>query len=191
MVLNLAATYAFNNRKHLANSFKLREGLIGQCAYEKSRILLTNVPKDYVQVSSGLGEAPPANIIVLPALFEGEVKAVIELATFGEFNETQQQFLDQLMESVGIVLSTIAANMSHELRTPPNSLLILSKLLADNTQGNLSDKQVEFASNIHDAGTDLLGLINDILDLTKIESGTVTLDISEMSFASLRDQVDR
>src|SRR5437899_8135681 len=107
MVLNLAATYAFNNRKHLANSFKLREGLIGQCAYEKSRILLTNVPTDYIQVSSGLGEAAPANIIVLPALFEGEVKAVIELATFGQFNETQQQIHDQLMESVGIQLSII------------------------------------------------------------------------------------
>jgi HAMP domain-containing protein/signal transduction histidine kinase/CheY-like chemotaxis protein len=297
-VLNLAASYAFNNRKHVANSFKLREGLIGQCAHEKSRILLTNVPKDYVQISSGLGEAPPLNIIVLPALFEGEVKAVIELATFGEFSETHQSFLDQLMESIGIVLNTIAANMrtegllkqsqlltselqaqqeelkktndrleqqaaslrqseellrakqeelqqtnaeledkaqllsaqntqveaknreveqaklaleekaeqlaltskykseflanmSHELRTPLNSLLILSKLLSDNTQGNLSDKQVEFARNIHDAGSDLLGLINDILDLSKIESGTVTLDIGEMSFASLRDQVDR
>src|SRR5436190_7397027 len=87
--------------------------------------------------------------------------------------------------------SEFLANMSHELRTPLNSLLILSKLLADNGQGNLSDKQVEFAHNIHAAGADLLGLINDILDLTKVESGTVTLDISEMSFASLRDQTDR
>jgi HAMP domain-containing protein/signal transduction histidine kinase/CheY-like chemotaxis protein len=298
VVLNLAASYAFNNRKHVANHFRLREGLIGQCAHEKSRILLTNVPTDYVQISSGLGEAPPLNIIVLPALFEGEVKAVIELATFGEFSETHQSFLDQLMESIGIVLNTIAANMrtegllkqsqlltselqaqqeelkktndrleqqaaslrqseellrakqeelqqtnaeledkaqllsaqntqveaknreveqaklaleekaeqlaltskykseflanmSHELRTPLNSLLILSKLLSDNTQGNLSDKQVEFARNIHDAGSDLLGLINDILDLSKIESGTTTLDIGEMSFASLSDQVDR
>src|SRR4029450_9339937 len=89
-VLHPAASYAFNNRKHLANSFRLREGLIGQCAYEKSRILLSNVPKDYIQISSGLGEAAPANIIVLPALFEGEVKAVIEVATFGEINEPPQ-----------------------------------------------------------------------------------------------------
>jgi HAMP domain-containing protein/signal transduction histidine kinase/CheY-like chemotaxis protein len=297
-VLNLAASYAFNQRKHLANQYQLREGLIGQCAYEKSRILLTNVPKDYVQISSGLGAAEPLNIIVLPALFEGEVKAVIELATFGEFNETQQAFLDQLMESIGIVLNTIAANMrtegllkqsqlltselqaqqeelkktndrleqqaaslrqseellrskqdelqntnaeleekaqllsvqnqqveaknrevgqakaaleekaeqlaltskykseflanmSHELRTPLNSLLILSKMLSENSQGNLTDKQVEFSKNIHDAGSDLLGLINDILDLSKIESGTVTLDLGETSFAALRDQMDR
>jgi HAMP domain-containing protein/signal transduction histidine kinase/DNA-binding response OmpR family regulator len=297
-VLALAASYAFNNRKHLANHFKLREGLIGQCAYEKSRILLSNVPTDYVQISSGLGEAAPLNVIVLPALFEGEVNAVIELASFSRFSETHQSFLNQLMESIGIVLNTIAANMrtegllkqsqlltselqaqqeelkktndrleqqantlrqseellrtkqeelqttnaeledkarllsaqnmqveaknreveqakrdleekaeqlaltskykseflanmSHELRTPLNSLLILSKLLAENTQGNLSEKQVEFARSIHHAGSDLLGLINDILDLSKIESGTVTLDIGETTFTSLRDHMDR
>ena len=299
-VLNLAATYAFNNRKHLANQFQLREGLIGQCAYEKSRILLTNVPEGLcADLARAWARPPPLNIIVLPALFEGEVKAVIELATFGEFNETHQQLprpadgihrhraehhrrqhahrgpaqavaaadlraagaaggaeedqrpagaagrvaasirgaaahqaggaaadqrraggegrtccrrrtqqveaknreveqaklaLEEKAEQLALTSkykSEFLANMSHELRTPLNSLLILSKLLADNTQGNLTDKQVEFARNIHDAGSDLLGLINDILDLSKIESGTVTLDIGEMSFAGLRDQMDR
>ncbi|RVD20766.1 response regulator, partial [Mesorhizobium sp. M4B.F.Ca.ET.017.02.2.1] len=226
---------------------------------------------------SGLGSSSPANVIILPALFEDEVKAVIELASFGEFRDTHQSFLNQLMESVGIVLNTIAAtmrtegllkqsqlltselqarqteltkkqeelhatneelqekaqllenekkqvenknleiemarraleekaeqlaltskykseflaNMSHELRTPLNSLLILSNLLATNQQGNLNDKQVEFARTINSAGTDLLSLINDILDLSKIESGTVSIDINDMPVAHLRQHMER
>src|SRR5215467_13555768 len=145
-VLTLAASYAFNNRKHLANRFRLREGLIGQCAYEKSRILLTNVPPDYVQISSGLGEAPPLNVIVLPALFEGEVNAVIELASFSRFSETHQSFLNQLMESIGIVLNTIAANMRTE-GLLKQSQLLTSELQAQQeelkkTNDRLEDKAI-------------------------------------------------
>ena len=108
--------------------------------------------------------------------------------------EQAKQALEEKAEQLALTSkykSEFLANMSHELRTPLNSLLILSKLLTDNAQGNLSEKQVEFARNIYDAGSDLLGLINDILDLSKIESGTVTLDIGEVFFASLRDQMDR
>ncbi len=297
-VLELVASYAYKHRKHLANRFRLREGLIGQCAFEKRHILLGNVPNDYIQINSGLGEAPPLNIIVLPVLFEGEIKAVLELASFEQFSGIHLSFLDQLMESIGIVLNTIAANMrterllaqsqlltselqsqqnelkktndrleqqaaslqkseemlktqqeelrntneeledkarllsnqkkqveiknqeielakaaleekaeqlaltskykseflanmSHELRTPLNSLLVLSKLLSDNIDKNLSEKQVQFAQTIHAAGSDLLALINDILDLSKIESGTVTLEVGELNFADLQDYVER
>ena len=112
--LQLLASYAYTERKHLANRFRLGEGLVGQAALEKQRILLTDVPADYVQISSGLGEATPLNIVVLPVLFEGEVKAVIELASFHRFSEIHLAFLDQLTESIGIVLNTIAANMRTE-----------------------------------------------------------------------------
>ncbi|WP_119462461.1 HAMP domain-containing protein [Rhodospirillaceae bacterium SYSU D60014] len=297
-VLDLVASYASEPAESLTSRFRLREGLIGQCAQDKRRMLLTNVPGDYLHIGSGLGRSAPVTIIVLPVLFEGEIKAVIELASFGQFSDTHQSFLDQLMESIGIVLNTIAAtmrtegllkqsqlltgelqsqqeelkktndrlemqarslrkseemlksqreelrrtneelqekaqllsnekkqveaknlevelaksaleekaeqlaltskykseflaNMSHELRTPLNSLLILSKLLGENTDGNLTEKQTEFARTINAAGSDLLSLINDILDLSKIESGTVTLDVSDMPFLSLRHHMER
>jgi CheY-like chemotaxis protein/HAMP domain-containing protein len=258
-LLQLVSTYAYRERKNLSQEFRLGEGLVGQCAYEKSRILLSEVPGDYVHISSGLGAAPPLNIVVLPVLFEGNVKAVIELASFNHFSDTHLSFLDQLTESVGVVMNTISAtalteellsqsqalsaerlqtndeleekarllsvqnekverqkhemdvatvalqqkaeqlaltsryksqflaNMSHELRTPLNSMLILAEQLAENDGNNLSPKQVEFATTIYGAGNDLLSLINDILDLSKIESGMLVADIGDVSFQQLED----
>ena len=113
-VLDLVASYAFTERKNLSNRFRLRQGLVGQCAYERKRIVLNNVPSDYIMIGSALGETPPLNIIVLPVLFEQDLKAVIELASIGRFSATHQSFLDQLMEFIGIVLNTIAANMQTE-----------------------------------------------------------------------------
>ena len=246
-ILKFQAGYGYRERKHLSTSFRLGEGLVGQCAVEKERILLTEVPSDYVQVNSGLGEAPPLNIIVLPILFEGSVRAVIELASFAPFSPTHQALLDQLTESIGLVLNTVEAtsvtealleqsqsqahelqsgqeqlharyrdveeakrlvedkaaelavsskyksefiaNMSHELRTPLNSLLVLAEQLEDNPDGNLSERQVQYASVIRSSGGDLLKLLNDILDLAKIESKTVHLEIGEVALADLRDSI--
>jgi signal transduction histidine kinase/DNA-binding response OmpR family regulator/HAMP domain-containing protein len=268
--LTLVASYGAKGQSALGGQLELGEGLVGQCAVEKSKILLANVPQDYVQIHSGLGAAAPQNIFVLPIIFEGQVKGVLELASFERFSPTHEQFLDQLTESIGIVINTIEANMrtedllaqsqslaaelqsrqqelqqtnqeleekagllahqnqeverknmeveqarqaleekaeqlaltskykseflanmSHELRTPLNSLLILSDQLCKNPGGNLTAKQVEFAKTIHASGNDLLTLINDILDLSKIESGTVVMDPSDVRLDELSRYVER
>ncbi|MDP9279726.1 MAG: HAMP domain-containing protein [Gemmatimonadota bacterium] len=304
-LLKLIASYAYKERKHVGNRFRLGEGLVGQAALEKKPILLTNVPDDYIRITSGLGEAAPRNVLVLPVLFEGEVKAVIELASFLPFSQIHQLFLDQLAETVGVVINMIAANMrtaelleqsqgltlelqsqseelrkqqeelkrsnaeleaqattlrtseellkdqqeelqqvneeleekasllaeqnrkveskneevegarlaleekaeqlalsskykseflanmSHELRTPLNSLLILARLLSDNKDGNLTPKQVEFAQTILSSGSDLLNLINDVLDLSKVEAGKMDVNSTDVRLADVKDFVER
>ncbi|MBI4248486.1 MAG: response regulator, partial [Elusimicrobia bacterium] len=254
--LRLLAGYAHKEGKSLPRWINLGESLIGQCAVEKKSFRLTDIPDGFVPISTALGAAPPRNIAILPALFEGEVKAVLELASLRPLTDVHMAFLEQLTESIGIVLNTIAAttrteellkqsqalteelketnrrleqqnqeveqknreveqarvsleekaaqlaltskyksqflaNTSHELRTPLNSLLILSKTLTENQEGNLTPKQVEFAKTIHASGSDLLELINDILDLSKIESGTMVLDIGPIPFHALHDYVER
>ena len=124
-VLQLQAGYGYEERKNLSTSFRLGEGLVGQCAKEKKRILLTEVPGDYVQINSGLGESTPLNIIVLPVLFEGSMRAVIELASFSPFSVTHQTFLDSITESIGLVLSTIEGSTLRE------TLLIQSQSQAE------------------------------------------------------------
>jgi len=264
--LKLIASYAFKERKHIANRVMPGEGLVGQCLLEKERILLSEVPSDYVQITSGLGKSSPLNLVIIPVLFEESVKAIIELASFNRYNDVQIAFLDQLAESIGVIINSISAtmrteellresqslaeelqnqqeelrkaneeleeqtqklasqkdeveqknkeveqarlsiqekaeqlsltskykseflaNMSHELRTPLNSLLILAKLLTENQDSNLSDKQVEFAETIYTSGSELLSLINDILDLSKIEAGMMSIELSEIRFVEIQN----
>jgi HAMP domain-containing protein/signal transduction histidine kinase/CheY-like chemotaxis protein len=283
-ILKLTNTYAYRERKGVANRFRIGESLVGQCALEKKSILVTHAPHDYIHISSGLGEAPPLNIIVLPILFEGEVKAVIELASFNTFSAIHQIFLDQLTESIGVVLNMIIANMrteellqqsqsltqelqnqskelthqqdtlkntntalerqaleleekakqleeqntkveiknreveqarksleekaeqlalvskykseflanmSHELRTPLNSLLILAKVLSDNKEANLSEKQLDYARTIYSSGTDLLKLISEVLDLSKVEAGKMAIEVRQLQTTDLVEFAER
>src|SRR5207245_4053247 len=297
-ILKLVASYASGSDEQLPRVVRPGEGLVGQCALEKKRILLEDLRQDYLRIGSAIGSAAPLNVVILPVLFEGDVKAVMELASIRRFNATRLLFLDQLAESIGIVLNTIGANMrtrdllaqsqsltrelqnqqqelkqtnerlgyqagnlqksesllqmqqeelrhanaelqhtaelladqmrqveyknreielakaaleekaeqlalssrynseflanmSHELRTPLNSLLILAQELAANPDGNLLPKQIEYATIIRSSGTDLLKLINDILDISKIESGTVALDISNWPLEELKPMLER
>jgi two-component system chemotaxis sensor kinase CheA len=295
----LLASYGLKERKHASNTIRTGQGLVGQAVMEKSPIILTDVPPDYVRVQSGIGEAPPLTIYVVPIIFEGDVKAVLEIASFKMYDTVQQSFLEEMISGLGIILDSVMgriklatlleesqtlmeevqaqseelqsqqeelrmtneeleeqtqalrqseeklqvqqeeleqtnaelkekadslaeqnkrfeitnrevekaradleekareltlsskykseflANMSHELRTPLNSLLILSKLLSDNLGGNLSDKQIEFSKTIYSSGNDLLNLINDILDLAKIESGKMDVNPSNIMINDL------
>ncbi len=274
--LRRIASYGYQSRKSVPDVLAFGEGLVGQAAVARKSIRVKDVPRDYVRIASGLGEAPPREIVILPVLFEEQVLGVMELASFTPFTPVHVQFLEQLMEIIGVSLNAIIAssrtqsllvesqrlaaelqdksgelqtqqrelqqsnaeleekarllarqnraieiknleiedarraledraeqlavssrykseflaNMSHELRTPLNSLLILAKLLTDNPAGNLDDRQVDYAQTIHSAGTDLLQLINDILDLSKVEAGKMDVHLADVAIAGIVEYVE-
>lgn len=301
--LELIATYAYKKRKNLSNVFEIGEGLVGQCAREKKTIVISNIPDDYIKVTSGLGDAPPNNIIVLPITFEKRLMGILEIGKIGSFSDEEIKIIEACVENMGVTInsanareqmqnllkeskrqaaelqsqqeelkatneelasqqlalsksnialeeqaerlkkseahisrkneelkrttlslekqaaeieeksalveeakrsieakareleisnkykSEFLANMSHELRTPLNSLLILSRILANNEEGNLTPDQIESAKIIHRGGSDLLALINDILDLSKVEAGKLEINLEDVSINTIIDNV--
>ncbi|GAB3746000.1 HAMP domain-containing protein [Amycolatopsis oliviviridis] len=273
--LRLITSYGHSEEADTPSDFAMGQSLIGQAAQTKKPIVVDRTPPDFVKISSSLGSAPPVTLIVLPIVFEDQVLGVIELASFGEFTAVRKDFLEQLMETIGVNVNTIIANartdslleesqrlaqelqarseelqaqqaklqisnaeleekaellarqnrdievknfeieqarqeieeraqqlalaskykseflanMSHELRTPLTSLLILAGVLSQNSTQNLTPKQVEFAKVIQSAGTDLLQLINDILDLSKVEAGKMDIHHEPFPLRQLLDYV--
>ncbi len=295
-VFRLTGSYAFKYRKNVKTGYESGEGIVGQAVLEKQTIIMSQLPEDYLAINSGLGEAPPRNLMVTPCIFNDEVIAVIELGSFDLFTESQVNFISIISQTVAIGLHTsrsraelekllnktqqqaeelqvqqeelrqaneelqeqtralkeseqqlqtqqeelrvtneelqerthaiekqrddirqkneilkqaqleieqkardlelasrykseFLANMSHELRTPLNSILVLSQVMANNKTGNLTEKQIQSAKTIHSSGASLLSLINEILDLSKIESGKLQINVEKIVLTSFTHDI--
>lgn len=265
-----AGSYALHPTSRIREKCLFGEGLVGQAALDQHKIMVSNLPEDYVWISSGVGRALPRFLLAIPFIFEGRVKGVLELGSFNEFKEKELELLERMTATIAIAIHTaqareqvqhllektqaqseelqaqteelrtqqeelqqtnqeleeqrdgvkkkndelekarslverkaadleiasrykseFLANMSHELRTPLNSIMLLSDVLMENRDGSLTEKHLEFVANINESGTDLLTLINDILDLSKVESGRMELLVEDIVFTDLLAGIER